>query len=110
METGQANGVAAADLRGDMAHAVPAVVDDATAILRNNSSIRLRIDVTPLDLIGVGGQQADAVRIGAAQIGGDQRGSDQARLGFGDVERFQNALAEGNQVRGKDADLGLGHV
>ena len=70
---GDADGVAAAGFRDPLADPVLPVEQQARTAFGNHAALRVRVHFARQQLIDVEGQQLDAVRIDAAQVGGDQR-------------------------------------
>ena len=99
------HGVAAADIGHPLADAVLAVEREAGADFGDHAAIGPRVHFTGQQLVDIKGQELDAVRIHAAQIGGNQTGGGDCGLVRRHARGFQYALAEGREV----SDRNNGH-
>ena len=81
MLLGEPDRVLATDVRDDLAQAVLAVVEQAAAAFGNDAPLGATAsDLPPLQPLQIEGQQLNAVRIHAAQVGGHQGGWPPGRL------------------------------
>ncbi len=101
--------MSAADFGDRLADSVFGVVHHAGAELGDDAAIGGFADVARFQLLYISGQQVNAVRIDAAQIGGYQRGGHQARFGLGHAAGSQNGLGESGQGFGVDQNEWIRH-
>ena len=96
----QAHGMCAAHVRNLLTGAVVSIVEKAGSGFRNDAAFRGSVEIAAFHLFYVIGQQLHAVRIHAAQVGGDQRFRNEVGDGAREGGGFEQASRPGREVFG----------
>ncbi len=99
----------AAGVGNGLADAVLPVVVQAGTVFRNHSPIGFGVHVAPFDLFHVVGKQLQAVRIHAAQVGGDERFGNELRLGVRHANCIKKLQGKLRKPAGGDENFRIRH-